>query len=210
MGHPKLWISFHKQDGEIDHWALYLDFESESDCEVWQASGQTFEFESTHIRGMRPDAVPNFKEKWLIKDSMTTNETKLLRRIAGKHPVDNDGAYWDCRVFCFEIMGSLEAKDVLKRSDQDYRDVRKRLHEKWMSDDGVSVVDSDSDSDSDSDIDTEEEPDQTPVDDSELENDSPDEKTMKDGPSKKYKPQIKMKAQKFDDCNPTSTGPSKR
>ncbi|KAE8382904.1 hypothetical protein BDV26DRAFT_211224 [Aspergillus bertholletiae] len=124
MFYPKLYVVFYRpRYGNYQHWALYVD--EESNGTIFEVTGQHPSFQRNVVHA-RPDSSKSYLDKLYI-GTLSPDDLKHVAKAAEETGVDNDTLEWDCQDYVLEMLDKLEEEFILESDDEDYRVAREKL-----------------------------------------------------------------------------------
>lgn len=82
------------KEGNVRHWALYLETRSESI--IYQIVGPVGAFEYGHCENVDPQNSARFIALVFVSE-IDSKDIKAVKSILESHPIDTDVATWSCQ-----------------------------------------------------------------------------------------------------------------
>ncbi|KAE8386928.1 hypothetical protein BDV23DRAFT_175057 [Aspergillus alliaceus] len=124
MFYPTLYVVFYRpRYGNYQHWALYID--EESDGTIFEVTGQHPNFQRNVVHA-RPDSSKSYLDK-LYVGMLRPDDLKHVAKAAEETDVDNETLEWDCQDYVLEVLDKLEEEFILESDDEDYQAAREEL-----------------------------------------------------------------------------------
>jgi hypothetical protein len=122
-------VIYQPREGNFMHWAFHVYDVKTEIYRLYEVVGDSGEFEARTV-DVEPSLSTRFRKSI---DLGTVNQTEFgqLESIIGSVPVDNETTEWNCQDYVIEIMDKLELEYFLDVEDEDYREAKAEVKEKF-------------------------------------------------------------------------------